>query len=146
MKQQLSYQMDDGLNVTEISVSYDNFVFQDLEENIVYKKSTIDRHYDIVMSTLGDSYKSVNKYAYGNILQALRTIVNAKKNRLKKSKTSEAVGYLHQEMQLSPTTIQSILHLFEVKMTSGQILKYSDKVFDFVPIPTWARQFFGGVY
>ena len=146
MKQQLSYQMDDGLNVTEISVSYDNFVFQDLEENIVYKKSTIDRHYDIVMSTLGDSYKGINKYAYGNILQALRTIVNAKKNRLKKSKTSEAVGYLHQEMQLSPTTIQSILHLFEVKMTSGQILKYSDKVFDFVPIPTWARQFFGGVY
>lgn len=146
MKQQLSYQMDDGLNVTEISVSYDNFVFQDLEENIVYKKSTIDRHYDIVMSTLGDTYKSVNKYAYGNILQAFKTIVDAKKNRLKKSKTSEAVGYLHQEMQLSPATIQSGLHLFEVKMTTSQILKHSDKVFDYVPIPTWAKQFFGGVY
>ena len=146
MKQQLSYQMDDGLNVTEISVSYDNFVFQDLEENIVYKKSTIDRHYDIVMSTLGDTYKSVNKYAYGNTLQAFKTIIDAKKNRLKKSKTSEAVGYLHQEMRLSPATIQRILHLFEVKMTTSQILKHSNKVFDFVPIPTWARQFFGGVY
>lgn len=138
--------MDDGLNVTEISVSYDNFVFQDLEENMVYKKSTIDRHYEIVMSTLGDTYKSVNKYAYGNILQAFKTIIDAKKNRLKKSKTSEAVGYLHQEIRLSPTTIQRVLHLFEVKMTTSQILKHSNKVFDFVPIPTWARQFFGGVY
>ena len=146
MKQQLSYQMDDGLNVTEISVSYDNFVFQDLEENIVYKKSTIDRHYNIVMSTLGDTYKGINKYAYGNILQAFKTIIDAKKNRLKKSKTSEAVGYLHQEIRLSPATIQRVLLLFEVKMTTSQILKHSDKVFDFVPIPTWARQFFGGVY
>ena len=146
MKQQLSYQMDDGLNVTEISVSYDNFVFQDLEENIVYKKSTIDRHYNIVMSTLGDTYKGINKYAYGNILQAFKTIVDVKKNRWRKSKTSEAVGYLHQEMRLSPATIQRVLLLFEVKMSTGQILKHSNKVFDFVPIPTWAIQFFGGVY
>ena len=145
MKQQISYQMDDGLNVTgEIPVSYDNFVFQDLEENIVFKKSNINTHYDTVMSTLGDSYKGVSTYAYSNILQAFKTIVDAKKYRLKRSGKSDAIAFLHQEMKFSPTTIQKILLLLEVKMTSGQILKSSNKVFADKPIPAWIQRFIGG--
>ena len=147
MKQQLSYQMGDGHNVTgEIPVSYDNFVFEDLEENIVVKKSNITNHYDMVMSTLGDSYKGVSKYTYGNILQAIKTIVDCKKNHLRSPARIQANAYLHGEMLFSSVTIQQILLLFGIKMPIVKILQDASIVFEQKPKPVWMQKFFGGAY
>lgn len=147
MKQQLSYQMDDGLNVTgEIPVSYDNLIFADIEENIVLKKSNINVHYDMVMSTLGDSYKGMSKYAYGNILQAIKTIVNCKTHHLKSPAKAQAVAYLHREILFSPATIQKILLLFGVKMPTSKILDDSSKVFENKSSPDWVYNVYGGVF
>ena len=56
-------------------------------------------HYDYVMSSLGNSYKGANKIAYGNILQAIQTIVTCKQTHPRRTeKCKEAVGYLHQDM------------------------------------------------
>jgi len=145
MKQQISYQMGDGHNVTgEIPVSYDNFVFADIEENIVFKKSNITNHYDMVMSTIGDTYKGVSKHTYGNILQAIKTIVDCKKNHLRGPAKDEATAYLHGEILFSSVTIQKILLLFGVKMSLAKILKDSSKVFESKPVPAWIQRFLGG--
>lgn len=147
MKTQISYQMGDGHNVTgEIPVSYDNFVFTDIEENIVFKKSSIIMHYDMVMSTLGDTYKGVSKYDYGNILQTINTIVNCKKNHLKSPAKAEAIAFLHQDMQFSPATIQKILLLFGVKMQTAKILDDSARVFADRPSPEWLYNVYGGLF
>ena len=146
MKQQLSYQMGDGHNVTgEIPVSYDNFVFEDLEENIVFKKSNIANHYDFVMSTLGDYYKGVSKYTYGNILQAIKTIVDSKKNHLRSPAKTQANAYLHGEILFSSVTIQKILLLFGIKMPIAKILNDASIVFEQKPKPAWMQRFLGGV-
>ena len=139
--------MDDGLNVTgEIPVSYDNLIFADIEENIVLKKSNINVHYDMVMSTLGDSYKGMSKYAYGNILQAIKTIVNCKTHHLKSPAKAQAVAYLHREILFSPATIQKILLLFGVKMPTSKILDDSSKVFENKSSPDWVYNVYGGVF
>jgi len=146
MKQQLSYQMGDGHNVTgEIPVSYDNIVFKDLEENIVFKKSNISSHYDFVMSSVGDSYKGINKYTYGNILQAIKTIVDSKKHRLRGSQKEQATAYLHGEILFSSVTIQRILLLFGVKMSMAKILDDASRVFEHRPAPVWLQKV-EGVY
>ena len=146
MKTHVSYQMGDGHNVTgQTPVSYDNFVFEQIEENIVFKDQSIDKHYDNVMSTLGDSYRGANKYVYGNILQAVKAIVNCKKHRLKSPVRKQAIAFLHQEIKFSPATIQRILLLFGVKMQTSAILKDSGKVFAEMPKPAWIQRFTGGV-
>ncbi len=146
MKQQLSYQMGDGHNVTgEIPVSYDNFVFADIEENIVFKKSNITVHYDTVMSTVGDTYKGVSKYTYGNILQAIKTIVDCKRHRVNSPAKEQATAYLHGEMLFSSVTIQKILLLFGIKMPIAKILEDSSRVFESKPTPEWVYNVYGGL-
>lgn len=147
MKQQVSYQMGDDLSVTGlIPVSYDNFVFTDIEENIVFKNSNLGEHYEHVMSSIGNSYKGVNKYVYGNTIVAFQTIVNCKKNHSRRTEAcKEAVAFLHQDMQMSPKSIQEILHHFEVKIGIGKILKLSNEVFAEKPAPTWIQRFMGGI-
>ena len=139
--------MDDGLNVTgEIPVSYDNTVFADIVENIVYKKSNITVHYDTVMSTLGENYKGMNKYVYGNILQAIKTIVDCKTYHTKSPARAQAIAYLHREILLSPATIQKILLLFEVNMPTSKILDDSSKIFETMHAPEWMYNIYGGLF
>lgn len=140
MKQTVFTQMGDGHNVNEETVlqNYDNFVFQDLEQSFVFQNHSLDRHYDYVMSSLGNSYKGVNKYVYGNTIGAIKTIVNCKKHHSRRTeKCKEAVAFLHQDMQMSPSTIQRILLLFKVKVSTRQILRDSDQVFSDKPQPKW---------
>ena len=148
MKQIVSNQMGDDQNVkqgNDIPTSYDNFIFHDLEQSIVLENKTLDSHYDYVMSSLGNSYKDANKYAYGNILQAIKTIVTCKKTHPRRTeKCKEAVGYLHQDMQMASNSIQNILLLFGVKLTTRQILGYSEKVLT-QRDPSWILKF-GGLY
>ena len=148
MKQQLSYQMGDGQNVkqgNDIPTSYDNFIFHDLEENVVFKNKTLDSHYDCVMSSLGNSYKGANKYAYVNILQAIKTIVTCKQTHPRRTeKCKEAVGYLHQDMQMASNSIQNVLLLFGVKLSTAQILRDSEQVLS-QREPEWILKF-GGLY
>ncbi len=125
--------------------SIEKFVFSDIDENIVYHNSDIDQHYNYVMSGLGNSYRGVNKYVYGNILQAIKAIVNCKVYRLKSPVKTQAIAFLHQEMLFSPNIIQRILSLFEVEMGAPQILKHSSKVFAEKPESAWIQRFFGGV-
>jgi hypothetical protein len=148
MKQTVSNQMGDGQIVKEgndIPTSYDNFILHDLEKSIVVENKTLDDHYDYVMSSLGNSYKDANKYAYGNILQAIKTIVTCKKTHPRRTeKCKEAIGYLHQDMSMASNTIQNILLLFGVKLSTSQILGYSEKVLT-QRDPNWILKF-GGFY
>jgi hypothetical protein len=148
MKQIVSNQMGDGQIVkkgNDIPTSYDNFILHDLEQSILIENKTLDDHYDYVMSSLGNSYKSANKYAYGNILQAIKTIVVCKKTHPRRTeKCKEAIGYLHQDMQMASNSIQNILLLFEVKLSTRQILGYSEKVLS-QREPNWLKRF-GGLY
>lgn len=147
MKQTVSYQMDDGLNVTgEIPVSYDNFVFQDLEQSFVFQKNSLDRHYDHVMSSLGSLYQGVNKYVYGNTIGAIKTIVACKKQHPRRTEScKEAIAFLHQDMKMSPNSIQKILLLFGVKLSTSQILRDSEQVFSQKPTPRWISVFTRGI-
>ena len=148
MKQIVSNQMGDGQIVkqgNDIPTSYDNFILHDLEQSILIENKTLDDHYDYVMASLGNSYKSANKYAYGNILQAIKTIVVCKKTHPRRTeKCKEAIGYLHQDMQMASNSIQNILLLFEVKLSTRQILGYSEKVLS-QREPNWLKRF-GGLY
>lgn len=125
--------------------SIEKFAFSDIDENIVYHNYDIDQHYSIVMSGNGNSYRGVNKYVYGNILQAIKAIVNCKVYHLKSPVKAQAIAFLHQEMLFSPNTIQRILLLFDVEMSTPQILKASAKVFAGKPEPEWIQRFFEGV-
>ena len=148
MKQQLSYQMGDGQIVkqgNDIPTSYDNFIFHDLEQSIVFENKTLDDQYDYVMSSLGNSYKGANKFAYGNILQAIKAIVTCKKTHPRRTeKCKEAVGYLHQDMQIASNSIQNILLLLGVKLSTAQILGYSEQILS-QREPNWLKKF-GGLY
>ena len=148
MKQNLSYLMGDDQTVkagNDIPTSYDNFIFHDLEENVVFENKTLDSHHDYVMSSLGNSYNGANKFAYGNILQAIKTIVTCKQTHPRRTeKCKEAVGFLHQDMQMASNSIQNILLLFEVKLSTRQILGYSEKVLS-QREPNWLKRF-GGLY
>ena len=138
--------MGDGHIVTgDIPVSYDNLVFANIEENIVFKKSNIAVHYDTVMSTVGDYYKGLNKHAYGNLLQAIKTIVNCKKTHVRRTEScKEAIAFLHQDMQLATNSIQNILQLFGVKLSTMQILRDSEQVLS-EREPMWVQRLIGGI-
>ena len=146
MKQQLSNQMGDGQIVkqgNDIPTSYDNFILHDLERSILIENKTLDDHYDYVMSSLGNSYKGANKIAYGNILQAIQTIVTCKQTHPRRTeKCKEAVGYLHQDMQMASNSIQNILLLFGVKLSTTQILRDSEQVLS-QRDPGWISKFGG---
>ena len=148
MKSQLSYQMGDDQIVkagNDIPTSYDNFILHDLEENVVFKNKTLDSHYDRVMSSLGNSYAGANKFAYGNILQAIKTIVVCKKTHPRRTEQcKEAVGFLHQEMSMASNSIQNILLLLGVKLSTAQILGYSEQILS-QREPNWLKKF-GGLY
>ena len=147
MKQTVSYQMGDDLSVKgAIPFSYDKFVFEDLVDNFVIKKSNLGEHYQHVMSSIGNSYKGVNKYVYGNTIVAFQTIVECKKNHTRRTEAcKEAIAFLHQDMQMSPKSIQEILHHLEVKIGIGKILNLSNEVFAEKPAPAWIQRFMGGI-
>jgi hypothetical protein len=149
MKQIVSNQMGDGQIVkagNDIPTSYDNFILHDLEQSIVIEGRTLDEHYDHVMTSLGNSYKGANKYAYGNIIQAIKTVVTCKKTHPRRTeKCIESVGYLHQDMQMASNSIQNTLLLYGVKLTTRQILGYSEKVLT-QRDPSWILKFAGLYY
>ena len=129
----------------DIPTSYDNFIFHDLEENVVFENKTLDSHHDYVMSSLGNSYNGANKFAYGNILQSIKTIVHCKQTHPRRTEQcKEAVGYLHQDMQMASNTIQNIMLLFGVKLSTAQILRDSEQVLT-QRDPEWILKF-GGLY
>ena len=140
--------MGDGQIVKEgndIPTSYDNFILHDLHESIVIKGRALDYHYDNVMSEIGNSYRGVNKYTYGNILQAIKTIVTCKQTHPRRTeKCKEAIGYLHQDMSMASNTIQNIMLLFGVKLSTAQILRDSEQVLS-QREPGWILKF-GGLY
>ena len=146
MKQIVSNQMGDGQIVkqeNDIPTSYDNFILHDLQQSIVFENKSLHYHYDYVMSSLGNSYKGANKIAYGNILQAIQTIVTCKQTHPRRTeKCKEAVGYLHQDMQMASNSIQNILLLFGVKLTTTQILRDSEQVLS-QRDPGWISKFGG---
>ena len=146
--QQLSYQMGDDQNVkqgNDIPTSYDIFIVHDLDQSIVLENKTLDSHYDYVMSSLGNSYNGANKFAYGNILQAIKTIVTCKQTHPRRTeKCKEAIAYLHQDMSMASNTIQNIMLLFGVKLSTAQILRDSEQVLS-QREPGWILKF-GGLY
>jgi hypothetical protein len=149
MKQQLSYQMGDDHNVkkeSQVPQGFDYFVFEDLEQSKIFQKESLELHYDNVMSTLGTSYKGVNKYVYGNTLSAIKTIVTCKKTHARRTEyCKEAIGFLHQDMLLATTSIQNIMALFGVKLSTTQILRDSEQVLT-EREPEWVQRIFGGVF
>lgn len=129
MKKKFSYQMDDCLKVTNIPGYFENFVFIDIEEEIILKGVSLDDHYQRVMSVAGGSYRAINKEIYGETLQAIKTIVECKKNNIDSESRIEAISFLHQNLKFSPSVIQRILLLLGVKMEITHILNDSEKIF-----------------
>ena len=147
MKTQLSYQMGDGHIVAgNIPAYFDTFVFSDIEEKIILPGSSIDMHYERVMSVVGNSYKCVDKHVYADTLQAIKAIVNCKTHHLKSPIRAKAIAFLHQEIKFSPSTIQRILLLFGVKMEITKILKDSEKIFSETLQPSWIQRYLGGAF
>ena len=148
MKQNLSYLMGDDQNVrkeSQVPKDFDFFVFKDLEQSIIFQRKSLDLHYDNVMSTLGNSYKGINKYVYGNALSAIKTIITCKKTHPRRTENcKQAVAYLHQDMLLATRTIQNIVELFGVKLSTRQILRDSEQVMSDRD-PDWVQRIFGGI-
>ena len=148
MKQNLSYLMGDDHSVrkeSQVPKDFDFFVFKDLEQSIIFQRKSLDLHYDNVMSTLGNSYKGVNKYVYGNALSAIKTIITCKKTHPRRTENcKQAVAYLHQDMLLATRTIQNIVELFGVKLSTRQILRDSEQVMSDRD-PDWVQRIFGGI-
>ena len=148
MKQNLSYLMGDDHSVrkeSQVPKDFDFFVFKDLEQSIIFQRKSLDLHYDNVMSTLGNSYKGVNKYVYGNALSAIKTIITCKKTHPRRTENcKQAVAYLHQDMLLATRTIQNIVELFGVKLSTRQILRDSEQVMSDRD-PKWVQRIFGGI-
>ena len=148
MKQNLSYLMGDDHNVrkeSQVPKDFDFFVFKDLEQSIIFQRKSLDLHYDNVMSTLGNSYKGINKYVYGNALSAIKTIITCKKTHPRRTENcKQAVAYLHQDMLLATRTIQNIVELFGVKLSTRQILRDSEQVMSDRD-PKWVQRIFGGI-
>jgi hypothetical protein len=137
--------MGDDHNVTgEIPVSYDKFVLEDIRDNIVYKKSNIASHYELVMSTRGKTYNGVSKRAYGDILQAIKTIVDCEINHVNCIAKEHATAFLHGEMLFASVSIQNILSLFGIKIPMSKILEDANKVFSYKPEPVWMQKILGG--
>lgn len=147
MKQIVSNQMDDCLNVTGvIPVSYDNFVFKDLEQSCVIENHSFDGHYNYIMSNLEKSYKGVSKHAYGKTMRAIKAIIVCKTQHPRRSEScKKAIAFLHQDKKMSPESIRKILLLFGVKLSTTQILEYSEQVFSQRPTPRWVSIFVGGI-
>ena len=140
--------MDDGHIVNEesqIPQGYDYFVFQELEQSYVIENQSLDKHYDHVMSSLGNSYKEVNKYVYGNTIAAIKTIVTCKKEHARRTeKCKEAIAFLHQDMAMASNSIKQTLLLFGVKLSTRQILRDSEQVFSQRYAPRWISSL-GGI-
>src|SRR2546430_988794 len=124
MRQTVSFQMDGGHSANKnlfensdsngftISSSYETMVFSDLQEMLL-KGKTLDEHYDMVLTTIGTSYKGLDKFAYGNVIKALQTIIDSKiKHRRRSTKQKEAIAFLHQDIKYSPNLIQNMVNLF----------------------------------
>ena len=100
-----------------------------MEQSFVVQNQSLDRHYDYVMSSMGNSYKGVNKYVYANTMAAIKTIINCKKTHARRTEScKEAIAFLHQDMLLATNSIQMILLLFGVKLSTRQILRDSEQV------------------
>jgi hypothetical protein len=99
---------------------------------------TLEQYLKILITIPGILYKGFNKFEYVNVVKALQTIIESKKKNLKRcNKQNEAIALLHQEVKLSPNSIQNILRLFNVKLEVSKILKASYKVFVEKPTPKW---------
>jgi hypothetical protein len=152
MKQQISYKMDGGLNAgqtvltefQELPVIYDKVIFQDLEEKIISKRWSFEEYENHVTTTLGNSYKGMNKTLYGKAVEALKTIVYARIQHKRGSETKEAISFLHQDIKLSPVTIHGILLLFGVKISTAKILELSNETFYDKAQPSWMNAVLGG--
>lgn len=153
MKQTVSIQMGDGHIVKEtlhesskdgfaVSNSFEKLVFSDLQE-MLFKGRTLEQHYERVTTTRGTSYNGVNRFAYGNVIKALQTIIESKRKHLRKLKQKEAIAFLHQDVKLSPNLIQNLVRLFGVKLDISKILRASNSVFAERPQPRWLQNIGG---
>lgn len=155
MKQQISYQMDGGLNaqqtlLTEFSqieiedkltpVFYDEIIHADLEQMVLKCGWTFEQYGNYVATTRGKKYKGINKFLYEKTIGAIKTIVYCKKQRLRnRPEFVKSVAFLHQDMKLSPNTIHKILLMFGVTLEIRKILAMSNEIFSSKPIPEWLQ-------
>jgi len=137
-KQVLIYENTKETGNKAIPVSYDKFVITEMRY-VKFQGWSLATFYDHV--TVRDAnYNGVNKFLFGNTIQAFKTIIDSKPRHVIKPRVKDAINFLHQDMQLSPTTIQNILMMFGIKLSSAQILQASTDVFVERPIPTWLQK------
>ena len=160
MKEQISYQMDGGLDaqqtlLTEFSqietgdkvtpVFHDETIHDDLAEKVLSKGWTFEQYGNYVATTRGNTYQGINKFLYEKAIGAIKTIVYCKKQSLRsRPELVEAVAFLHQDMKMSPNTIQNTLLMFGVKLEVRKILAMSGEIFTNKPIPEWLQHVIGG--
>ena len=151
MKQKVSLKMGDGHivnkkncdsnNVNEIftSNSFENLIFSELQE-ISLKGITIDQHSNIVTNVSGNFYKGFDKGIYKDVLEALQTIIESRRNHVRRcNKQKEAIAFLHLEIKFSPTLIRNMVALFGIKLEISKILKISNDIFEKMQQPIWLQ-------
>ena len=159
MKEQISYQMDGGLNaqqtlLTEFSqietedkvtpVFYDEVIHDDLAEKVLSKGWTFEQYGNYVATTRGKTYQGINKFLYEKTIGAIKIIVYCKKQRLRsRPELVESVAFLYQDMKMSPNTIHNILLMFDVTLEVRKILAISNEIFASKPIPEWLQNVIG---
>ena len=150
MEQTVSIQMDGG-HVTSTALIHSNnsdgltkpgsyeFFFSDLQEMLLKGKTLYD-YFVMVLTTSGTSYKGLDKLTYVNVIKALQTVIESRKRHVRRCvKLKDAIAFLHQDIKFSPSMIQNLLSLFDVKLGTLDILKASYKVFSEKSQPKWLQ-------
>jgi len=149
MKQIVSYKMDGSLSAQVLvgeNKTYDQFVIDDIRENIISQNKPIIQHYNIVMTSVGTKYQGRNKFLYGKVLEAIGVILDYKRQHKRNGiELKTAITFLHQDIKLAPNTIQNILNLFKVEIGIAKILDISAEAFAEKQQPTWLQNVYGGV-
>lgn len=156
MKQNISYQMDGGLNTGLIiqkksskTKSLDENIIDDFKDKMKSKQWSFEKYQNYVKTNNDKSYLGINKTLYANMIGAFKTIVFKKSK--SRTQISDAISFLHQDMMISPVTIQKISELLGLKISFSAIIRISTTSFLAKEKPTWVKRvldanYFSGIW
>jgi len=141
MKKQISNQMDGGLIAKEnfetfkLESVFDQKIIDDLSL-VLHNKWTFDQYTDYVHRSKSEKYLGIDKIKYESAVRAFQTIVELAL-RKKQAIFNQAIVFLHQELKISPVTIQIIAQLFGRYIPIETILEISSEAFMKKEKPLW---------
>lgn len=117
------------------SIPKNQAVYDDLFEHIQVKDWSLKQYQNHVRN-YKVTYKGVSGFLFSATLDAIQMVIDAKKAKKKSSNISEALAFLHLDMEFSPNAIVNIFSMCGIKVSTRQILKASEDAFWMSP-PEW---------